>query len=132
MIWGFGDTVAKALESLKDVQKDERLSAKEFNPKDNFVFWSPTLPEYPVPPTSIGKIMSKVLEKAELPTNLIPPSLRHTHVSLLASRPRVGLPEIQARIGHKNNSKVTELIYLHITKQRQYQMADDFEWAINN
>ncbi len=75
--------------------------------------------------------MSRVLEKAELPSNLSPHSLRHTHVSLLASNPRVGLPEIQARIGHKSNSKVTELIYLHVTKQRQIEIADDFEWAKN-
>ncbi len=76
--------------------------------------------------------MRKVLNDAELPVNLTPHSLRHTHVSLLASNPRVGLPEIQARIGHKSSSKVTELIYLHVTKNRQMKIADDFEWAINN
>lgn len=128
----FGDTVAKALELLKTWQKEERASAKNFNPKDNFVFWSPSLPGYPLQVTGMGKVMRKVLEKAELPTNLTPHSLRHTHVSLLASNPRVGLPEIQARIGHKGDSKVTELIYLHVTKNRQIQIADDFEWAINN
>ena len=128
----FGDTVAKALELLKTWQKEERASAKNFNPEDNFVFWSPSLPGYPLQVTGMGKVMRKVLEKAGLPTNLTPHSLRHTHVSLLASNPRVGLPEIQARIGHKGNSKVTELIYLHVTKNRQVQIADDFEWAINN
>jgi len=128
----FGETVVKALELLKEWQNEERLSAKHFNPNDNFVFWCPTLPGYPISITSVGKIMSKVLDKANLMTNLTPHSLRHTHVSLLASNPRVGLPEIQARIGHKSNSKVTELIYLHVTKQRQYEIADDFEWAINN
>ncbi|MFC7560604.1 site-specific integrase [Paenibacillus farraposensis] len=131
-IVSFGDTVAKALRLLQEWQKDERLSAKKFNPKDNFVFWCPTFPGYPVQVTGMGNFMRKVLGKAELPTNLTPHSLRHTHVSLLASNPRVGLPEIQARIGHKSNSKVTELIYLHVTKNRQFEIADDFEWAINN
>ncbi|MCP3778757.1 tyrosine-type recombinase/integrase [Paenibacillus sp. MZ03-122A] len=131
-IVSFGDTVAKALGLLKEWQKDERLSAKKFNPKDNFVFWCPSYPGYPVQVTRVGDYMKKVLAKAELPTNLTPHSLRHTHVSLLASNPRVGLPEIQARIGHKSNSKVTELIYLHVTKNRQIKIADDFEWAINN
>ncbi|MBY9079606.1 site-specific integrase [Paenibacillus sp. HN-1] len=131
-IVSFGDTVAKALELLKEWQREERLSAKSLNPKDDFVFWCPSLPGYPVAVTSIGNIMRTVLEKADLPTSLTPHSLRHTHVSLLASNPRVGLPEIQARIGHKSNSKVTELIYLHVTKQRQIEIADDFEWAINH
>ncbi|MBY9077156.1 site-specific integrase [Paenibacillus sp. HN-1] len=131
-IVSFGETVAKALQLLMDWQQEERKSAKIFNPNDNFVFWCHTLPGYPIAITSIGKIMRKALDKAGLATNLTPHSLRHTHVSLLASNPRVGLPEIQARIGHKSNSKVTELIYLHVTKQRQYQIADDFEWAINN
>lgn len=128
----FGDTVAKAFEILKDWQTEERASAKKFNPRDNFVFWSCYFPGYPIQVTVIGKIMRKVLKPANLPTNLTPHSLRHTHVSLLASNPRVGLPEIQARIGHKSNSKVTELIYLHVTKNRQIKIADDFEWAINN
>ncbi|WP_438497110.1 tyrosine-type recombinase/integrase [Paenibacillus sp. IHBB 3054] len=127
----FGDTVAKALELLKEWQQEERLSAKFFNPNDDFLFWCPSLPGYPIAVTGVGKIMSAVLEMAGLPPNLTPHSLRHTHVSLLASNPRVGLPEIQARIGHKSNSKVTELIYLHVTKQRQFEIADDFEWAIN-
>ncbi|NOU83838.1 tyrosine-type recombinase/integrase [Paenibacillus sp. LMG 31459] len=130
-IISFGDTVAKALELLKGWQREEKLSAKTFNPKDDFVFWCPSLPGYPIQITSMPKIMKAVLGKAGLPTQLTPHSLRHTHVSLLASNPRVGLPEIQARIGHKSNSKVTELIYLHVTKQRQYEIADDFEWAMN-
>ncbi|WP_052769908.1 tyrosine-type recombinase/integrase [Paenibacillus sp. IHB B 3415] len=130
-IISFGDTVAKALELQKGWQREEKLSAKTFNPKDDFVFWCPSLPGYPIQITSMPKIMKAVLGKAGLPPQLTPHSLRHTHVSLLASNPRVGLPEIQARIGHKSNSKVTELIYLHVTKQRQYEIADDFEWAMN-
>ncbi|MEK5181388.1 tyrosine-type recombinase/integrase [Paenibacillus odorifer] len=127
----FGDTVAKALELLRGWQREERISAKNFNPNDDFVFWCSTMPGYPIQITSIPRIMKAVLEQAGLPTQLTPHSLRHTHVSLLASNPRVGLTEIQARIGHKSNSKVTELIYLHVTKQRQYEIADDFEWAMN-
>ncbi|WP_082726882.1 tyrosine-type recombinase/integrase [Paenibacillus riograndensis] len=50
----FGDTVAKALELLKECQQDERLSAKLFNPNDNFVFWCPTLPDYPIAITGVG------------------------------------------------------------------------------
>ncbi len=128
----YGNTLAKALDVLKNWQNTERLSAKEFNPKDNFVFWSTDYPGYPVPLTNIGYIMRLVLKEAELPMSLTPHSFRHTHVSLLASNPRVGLPEIQSRIGHKGNSKTTTLIYLHVIKKRQEQMGDDFEWAINS
>lgn len=74
--------------------------------------------------------MRKVLDNAGLPSNFTPHSLRHTHVSLLAENPKVGLAEIQARIGHRSNSKTTKLIYLHITKRRQLQMGDDFEWVL--
>ncbi|CAM3775069.1 MULTISPECIES: tyrosine-type recombinase/integrase [Paenibacillus] len=128
----FGDTVAKALEVLRSWQRTEKLSAKEFNPNDNFVFWSSEYPGYPIPITTIPKMMRRVLKEADLPTSLTPHSLRHTHVSLLASNPKVSLPEIQARIGHKGNSKTTTLIYLHVTQNRQLTIADDFEWAINN
>ncbi|MNM93638.1 Transposase [compost metagenome] len=65
-IVSFGDTVAKALELLKEWQREERLSAKSLNPKDDFVFWCPSLPGYPFAVTSIGKIMRTVLEKADL------------------------------------------------------------------
>lgn len=128
----FGSTVTKALEVLRVWQKEEKLAAKMFNPNDNFVFWSSEFKGYPISITTIPRIMRKVLEAAELPNSLTPHSLRHTHVSLLASNPRVGLPEIQARIGHKADSKTTALIYLHVTQQRQKQMGDDFEWAINS
>ncbi|WP_339295885.1 tyrosine-type recombinase/integrase [Paenibacillus sp. FSL W7-1279] len=128
----YGDTVAKALEVLRSWQRTEKLSAKEFNPNDNFVFWSSEFPGYPIPITTIPKIMRRVLKEADLLTSLTPHSLRHTHVSLLASNPKVSLPEIQARIGHKGDSKTTTLIYLHVTQNRQLTIADDFEWAINN
>lgn len=128
----YGSTIAKALESLKSWQKKEKLSAKKFNPKDNFVFWSPNNPGYPFQITNLGATMRRSLKAADLPTNLTPHSLRHTHVSLLASNPNVGLTEIQARIGHKPNSKVTALIYLHVTQEKQRRMGDDFEWAMNN
>ncbi|ASA22351.1 tyrosine-type recombinase/integrase [Paenibacillus donghaensis] len=127
----YGETVQKALSQLQAWQQNERLSAKGINPKDNFVFWS-EYPGYPISVNSIARMMQRVLEAGNLPLNLTAHSFRHTHVSLLASNSKVSLPEIQARIGHKSNSKVTELIYLHVTKHRQMQMADDFEWAINN
>lgn len=131
-IVSYGDTVAKAFEVLRNWQRVEKLSARDFNPNDNFVFWNNEYPGYPIAITSMGKIMRRVLKEADLPTTLTPHSFRHTHVSLLASNPRVSLPEIQARIGHKGNSKTTSLIYLHVTQNRQIQIADDFEWAINN
>ncbi|MEK4453930.1 tyrosine-type recombinase/integrase [Paenibacillus sp. FSL L8-0506] len=131
-IISYGDTVSKALEVLYEKQNTERSSFVDFNPNDNFVFWNGEFPGYPIAITGIGKVMRKVLKKADLPESLTPHSFRHTHVSLLASNPKVSLPEIQARIGHKSNSKVTALIYLHVTKNRQMEIADDFEWAINN
>lgn len=130
-IVSYGETVAQVLEDLRIWQEEEKLSAKNFNPKDNFVFWSIRHPGYPISITSIPRIMRLALKKAALPLNLTPHSLRHTHVSILAENPKVGLAEIQARIGHSGNSKTTELIYLHVTKKRQQQMGDDFEWVIN-
>ncbi|MGN7760493.1 tyrosine-type recombinase/integrase [Paenibacillus sp. 22594] len=130
-IISYGKTVQKALNQLKDWQEGERAAAKGFNPNDNFVFWS-EYPGYPISVNSIVRMMERVLRAGNLPLSITPHSFRHTHVSLLASNPKVSLTEIQARIGHKSNSKVTELIYLHVTKHRQMQMADDFEWAINN
>lgn len=131
-IVSYGETVASALEVLLEWQKVERLSAKDFNPNDNFVFWSAENPGYPIAVTWLGKLMRRVLKKVSLSENLTPHSFRHTHASLLASNPKVSLSEIQARIGHRSNSKVTALIYLHVTKNRQIKIADDFEWAINN
>lgn len=130
-IVSYGETVAQALEGLRAWQQEEKLSAKNFNPKDNFVFWSIRHAGYPLSISSVPRIMRLALEKATLPLNLTPHSLRHTHVSILAENPKVGLAEIQARIGHSGNSKTTELIYLHVTKKRQQQMGDDFEWVIN-
>lgn len=127
----YGETVQKALNQLKAWQDNERSSAKGFNPNDNFVFWS-EYPGYPISVNSIVRMMQRVPQAGNLPLNITPHSFRHTHVSLLAENPKVSLPQIQARIGHKSNSKVTEAIYLHVTKQRQMQLADDFEWAINN
>ncbi|OBZ08895.1 hypothetical protein A8L34_22340 [Bacillus sp. FJAT-27264] len=123
----YGEGLAKVLSTVKAWQ----LEHGHDNPQHNFVFWGVENPGYPVVLTGIGEIMKRVLRKTQLSDSLTPHSLRHTHVSLLASNPRVGLPEIQARIGHKANSEITELIYLHVTKQRQMEIADDFEWAIN-
>ena len=62
--------------------------------------------------------------------HLYPHLLRHTHVSLLAEA-GVSLPAIQERLGH-SSGKITEKIYLHITKKHKSDTAAKFEKLLSN
>ena len=55
---------------------------------------------------------------------------RHTHVSLLAEA-GVSLPAIRERLGHSHD-KITEDIYLHVTKKYKTDAAMKFEKLLSN
>jgi integrase len=127
----YGDTLAKALELLEKWRSDEYGDRTIQKGKPDFLFTSIRNPEYPLVAEGLRSDMREILKLANLPSSLTPHSLRHTHVSLLAANPKITLAEIQARVGHKNGSTVTN-IYTHVTKSRRKEIADDFEWAINS
>ncbi|SDX54606.1 Phage integrase family protein [Marininema mesophilum] len=61
---------------------------------------------YPKFIKTIENRMRRLLKIAKLNDTLTPHSLRHTHTSLLAEA-GVSLPEIMARLGHKDDATKT-------------------------
>lgn len=97
----------------------------------NFVFANARRkPGYPVYPNHVGFFMKKVLEKANLPRDLSPHSLRHTYASLMAEA-GVELPSIQRQLGH-TNEKTTLQIYLHVTRSRRRADVEKLESLLDN
>lgn len=64
---------------------------------------------------SIDNLLAKAKEKLNLNKTLSTHTMRHTHVSKLAE---LGVPLyiIQNRVGH-SDSKITEQVYMHVTKK---------------
>lgn len=85
---------------------------------------------YPVTPQSIRYRMGMLLKQIGIKKLLTPHSLRHTHTSLLAEA-GVGLPEIMARLGHKNDTTTTN-VYLHVTKERRREASSKFGDLMRN
>ncbi|WP_164670252.1 tyrosine-type recombinase/integrase [Virgibacillus doumboii] len=81
-------------------------------------------PGYPIYIKKIQNRMKRLLNLAELNTELTPHSLRHTHTSLLAEA-GVGLEEIMDRLGHSND-ETTRKIYLHVTKEMKKEASHKF------
>jgi len=67
-------------------------------------------------------VMAETTQKV-LGRRLTVHALRHTHASILAEQ-GVPLEEIQLRLGHGQNSKVTRDIYIHVTKRVKERAAD--------
>ncbi|EUJ33428.1 phage integrase family protein [Listeria floridensis FSL S10-1187] len=92
-----------------------------------------TSPEYifstnkgtPIQITAINTFLRKAKEALKIDKQVSSHIFRHTHVSKLAE---LGTPlfAIQDRVGHEN-SKITELIYLHVTKGVREKMRRDIE-----
>jgi len=72
----------------------------------------------------LSRRMKILLKLAELPSELTPHSLRHTHTSLCAEA-GVSIDQIMQRLGHKDD-QVTRNIYLHITKTRKKEASQKF------
>jgi len=79
---------------------------------------------YPRTVVSFGFRMKRLLRLSGIQKDLTPHSLRHTHTSLLAEA-GVSLPEIQERLGHRDD-KITTSVYLHTTKSVRNLSAEKF------
>jgi integrase len=79
---------------------------------------------YPRSVVSFGARMKRLLRLSGINKDLTPHSLRHTHTSLLAEA-GVSLPEIQERLGHRDD-KITTSVYLHTTKSVRNLSAEKF------
>ncbi|WP_255220683.1 site-specific integrase [Terribacillus saccharophilus] len=79
---------------------------------------------YPRSVVSFGARMKRLLRLSGINKDLTPHSLRHTHTSLLAEA-GVSLPEIQERLGHRDD-KITTSVYLHTTKTVRNLSAEKF------
>lgn len=69
--------------------------------------------------------MTRILKLADLPVELTPHSLRHTHTSLLAQA-GVNLVLIMERLGHEDE-RTTRKIYLHVTKDMKKEASIKFQ-----
>ena len=122
------------VEHLKQYRK-QYLAFKLYNrdkwADDNydFVITSRAYPGKPLSVSTLRHWMNRLAAKIGLP-DLHPHVFRHTHVSLLAEA-GVPLAAICERLGHAHD-KVTENIYLHITKKTKADAAEKFEKLISN
>lgn len=97
----------------------------ELNPKGTFLFQTRNGTPTPIQP--INRYFKVHRERMGFPESK-PLSLhifRHTHISKLAEL-GVPLPVIQDRVGHED-SKITQQIYLHITKKMKDEMDDKID-----
>jgi integrase len=73
---------------------------------------------------TLNYYIQKVIAHAGIDKHITPHKLRHTHVSLCAES-GVSLEDIKARVGH-HDDKITEAIYMHVTKNRRKNMSTVF------
>ncbi|WP_347564876.1 tyrosine-type recombinase/integrase [Enterococcus sp. DIV0212c] len=79
----------------------------------------------PIQITAINTYLRWLKEKTDIDKPLSTHIFRHTHISKLAE---IGTPlfAIQDRVGHEN-SRITESIYLHVTKGVKDKLKKDIE-----
>lgn len=79
----------------------------------------------PFQQNAINTYLRKLSKQLEIDKPLSSHIFRHTHISKLAE---IGSPlyAIQDRVGHEN-SKITESIYLHVTKGVKEKLNRDIE-----
>lgn len=125
------DVVIAPLNEFQKQQKIYRMRhANSYYSDHLMIFTSKKYPGYPMNRTHAEWKMKHYLDKAGLPLNLTPHTLRHTHVSLLAEA-GVELYEIMERLGHANDN-TTRNIYLHVTKEKRRNAADKFTELLHN
>lgn len=112
--------------------KEKKMRYRNRFYDENFVFPNvgPKYPGYPLVQKTIESRMSRLLELADMNTQLTPHSLRHTHTTLLAEAGAT-LAETMDRLGHKDD-KTTRLVYLHVTKSMKRGAAQKFSKLMNN
>jgi len=97
---------------------------------EGFIFCTPKYPGYPLYIKFIENRMARLLRISDLPKELTPHSLRHTHTSLLAEA-GVTLEEIMERLGHSDDD-TTRKVYLHVTKDMKKEAAHKFDALMDN
>lgn len=125
------DTLIK---HLKDYKKTflmfKILHADEWVHNDfDFVITSRTHYGEPLHTSTINVWLNKIAKRAGI-GHVHAHLFRHTHVSLLAEA-GVSLPAIRERLGHSHD-KITEEIYLHVTKKYKTDAAAKFEKLLSN
>lgn len=95
----------------------------ELNPEGDFLFQ--TSVGTPLAISTINTFLRKKKDEMNIPKSLTTHFFRHTHISKLAE---IGTPlyVIKDRVGHEN-SKITESIYLHVTKDVRTKLKEDIE-----
>lgn len=119
--------VIDLLHEWKQEQDKEKEVSATWD-SNNLIFSNENGRGYPCSPRNIAyhfNKITKLLKENGINKNVTPHTLRHTHISLLAQAD-VSLSSIKARIGH-GDGKVTEKIYLHITKESQNKALEKFE-----
>lgn len=125
------DTVLKILDK-QDAWRNEfkMLRRNEYYDGPPFIFVNDGKhPGWPLRLRYLEKFMKQTLEKAGLPTNLTPHSLRHTYTSLMAEA-GVELESIQRLLGHSNNV-ITRKVYLHVTQAKKKEAVDKLDALMN-
>ncbi|MPM87687.1 Tyrosine recombinase XerD [bioreactor metagenome] len=74
---------------------------------------------------ALNRELRIIKETLQLQTKLTTHTFRHTHISMLAEN-NVPLHLIMQRVGH-SDQKVTEKIYLHVTRKMKTDLADILE-----
>lgn len=75
--------------------------------------------------SALNRELKAVKDKLQLQTKLSTHIFRHTHISMLAEN-NVPLHLIMQRVGH-SDQKVTEKIYVHVTRKMKMDLADILE-----
>lgn len=91
---------------------------------DSYIFCREGAPELPVYPTTPTRLMSKFIERYNLP-DVSPHDLRHT-AATLAIESGASVKEIQALLGHRDPS-VTLRFYAAISEKARRQTIDGIE-----
>lgn len=88
---------------------------------DDFLFIN-SISGFPMRETAANRFLKRVAERQKIDKKFTTHMFRHTHVSKLAE---MGIPlyVIQKRVGH-SNSKITEQVYLHVTKKVQDNLIE--------
>lgn len=125
------DTLIKHLKYYKkNFLMFKILHADEWVHNDfDFVITSRTHCGEPLHNSTVNVWLNKIAKRAGI-GHVHAHLFRHTHVSLLAEA-GVSLPAIRERLGHSHD-KITEEIYLHITKKYKADAATKFEKLLSN
>lgn len=109
------------------IEKNKQIKEKNPNHHDKgFIFAKQSNPYigYPLIPNNVNRRMKRLLEIANLNTELSTHSLRHTFTSLMAEA-GVGLEQIMEMLGHADD-EITKKIYLHTTKSKKKEAVVKF------